>query len=360
MEDVTVVGGGICGLSAAIALSKKGYSVKVISEITGIKTCGGGFTEKAIERYPWLMKKRKEFNGRVIKGVNWFYHNDRIKMETSGMLCVRRQDLDNFLKKVAESEGVKFQKAHIKDIKFGNKIYLFTTKGDKIPVKRVFDATGALGPLKKVKKDKFIGLQHVFEINEKTIDNKWGHKIYMFSDFHAIKGIGYSWIFPDKHHVKVGTGTFMGEDKKYPPLEQEINYLVEMHAPFLKNAKYRPEGAYVSSPTTSVDPAPVENYFVGGDGVGLVKELGEGNYYAMLSAEIFASTSFDREEYIKYIGKLQRFLQRQGFLIRVAFGTKLMWLVFKAVPLLHLEKLLHDLLRAPPFPKDKFRVLKNI
>lgn len=339
-------------MSAALCLARKGYSARIISDSIGTKTCGGGFTQKALERWPWILKNRDEFDGRVLDGVRCFYREDSLLLRER-MACVHKQDFDTFLRARALEAGVRFHKAHVKGIEEGKVV---TSKGS-IPATVVFDATGALGPVLPVKKERALAVQRVFKMDEKIIDKQWP-LLYGFFELNAVKGIGYSWIFPDRTHVKVGTGIFSAGHAA-ARIDDELDYLIARYAPSLERKPYRKEGAFISVPTTEIDPCPRPGYFIGGDAAGLANSLGEGNYYALLSAELFAST-LDADAYRAGVRRLQRSLRTQYDTFRTASRLGLLGGLIRAGSALGKEKWLYDLFSASSFPKDECRVLKTL
>jgi len=188
--DVIIVGGGLAGLSAAIAAARKGLSVIVLErgEYSGAKNVSGGrmyihallkLIPDALERAPLerpITKETFEVYCENKRKITFSYENKNKKESYS----ILRAKFDQWLAKEAENYGVLIsystQLTHVK--KEENGFLISTNRGDlKSPL--IIDAGGVTAPvsrslgLRRLSPETFmIGVKEVINIKPELPENE--------------------------------------------------------------------------------------------------------------------------------------------------------------------------------------------
>lgn len=359
--DVTIVGGGICGLSAALALHKRGISCRIISESVGNKTCGGGLTEKEIERYQWIRKYGDEFASRSMTKAHMWFGAAHFEVDSYIHICDRKA-LDLFLAQQVRDRGIPIERARITSIdRQPSRLLLKTNKGMK-GCQTLYDASGALGPLSDGQsKERWVAVQHIYPVGSSFIDRHIPDEFHIDFGFKQIKQYGYLWIFPDRDEIKVGLGFLHKYNLPQAVLHDEILHFIKRRFPQLQGKKYRTEGAFISAPAIRM-PVEQSRYFVGGDAAGLVNVLGEGNYFALLSSELFAeSVDAPPGSYTRALAPIQSSLERQYRIITTLLGNPTLGrALFRSVSLFKLNAMVRGVFRKNPIPPQDHSLIRDI
>ena len=212
--DVVIIGGGLSGLSTAIHLSKKGYTVLILEKCSHRKfiPCAGGMAASMKELLPLNIDKAIETE---VKKVHFTWESkDKVIAKLTGdspFLIVKREELDHLLLKEAKIQGTIISnsvvvlnlKKHTDSwvIYCENEIFYeakFLVLADGSESK--WSTYLKLGPNQpRYAQTAAIRLNGLGNLSSDSVR----------FDFGSIK-YGFSWAFPLKNSVNIGLGTFIG------------------------------------------------------------------------------------------------------------------------------------------------------
>jgi geranylgeranyl reductase len=290
--DVTIVGGGPSGSTAAQELAKKGFKVALIDRAGRIKPCGGAIPPRLITDFeiPEDQLVAKINTARMISPTS---RRVDIPIENGFVGMVDREFFDEFLRVRAEKSGAhRFtgtfsnlsKSSEYTKVNFKNHS---TKKITSILSRYVIGADGAKSMVAKTSiKDAHkipyvIAYHEIIEAPEKVegYDPNRCDVIYdgqISPDF-------YGWVFPHGKSASVGMGTGMnGVDLKQATSDLRVQAGLD------KCNTIRKEGAPI--PLKPLDKWDNEdNIVLAGDAAGVVApSSGEGIYYAMIGGKYAA------------------------------------------------------------------------
>lgn len=217
--QVAIVGSGPSGASAAFHLAKAGIKTVVLEKekLPRYKVCGGGFVYRGRKDMPFDVSSvvDVEFNKVDIHmGEDLHFVTER---EQPIVSLVMRDAFDNLIIEKAKEHGVDLiEDCKVKALDFsGEKVQIDTTQGF-VNADYVIAADGVYTQLAKMagwKNDTrslIPALEYEIEVNDEDF-NRLSKSIRF--DIDAIPA-GYGWCFPKKHHLSIGVGAFLKEDKK--------------------------------------------------------------------------------------------------------------------------------------------------
>ena len=211
--DVIIIGGGLSGSSAALNLSKKGYSVLIIEKeaLGNIKPCAGGMASSMRKFLPLDIDQAIESKIRNVE-FRW-KSSDNVVADLSGespFWIIRREKLDKLLLDEALKYGSEILRpAQVEKITQQNKTWIIkcNTK-DIYKSKFLIIADGSqskwashfnLGPRKpKFANTIALRLKGLGNIPKDSVRFEFGYVRY-----------GFAWAFPLKDSVNIGLGTFI-------------------------------------------------------------------------------------------------------------------------------------------------------
>lgn len=135
-KEVIIIGGGLAGLTAAIHLSKIGFSVVVIEKNTFPlhKVCGEYISNEVLPYFQKLGLNLNEIKPQNISKLV-FSNSKGTELEQNlplGGFGISRYALDEFLNKKAIENGCKFHHENVEKIKFENDFFTISTSGNQI------------------------------------------------------------------------------------------------------------------------------------------------------------------------------------------------------------------------------------
>lgn len=146
-KKVTIIGGGLAGLTAAIHLSKIGMKVTVLEKNTypKHKVCGEYISNEVLPYLNWLDLKIESLNPTNISILEFSTSNGKsisTKLPLGGF-GISRYILDEFLYKKAISNGCEFIHENVENVEFEKEEFTITTNNNTILKSKV--VIGAFG-----------------------------------------------------------------------------------------------------------------------------------------------------------------------------------------------------------------------
>ncbi len=305
--DVTIVGGGPAGSTAAKFLSEKGFKTLLIDKckFPRDKACGGGIPIRVLDRFNYL-KNTDLINSYSYGGIAFSpslkYKLELIESKPFVAMIIRRK-FDHGLLKLAEDSGTNvYEGKKVVDIKISeDTAKVFLDNGSIIDTEFVIGADGVWSTIAKKTglHDNNRGLAvcvlKEYKLDEATVDKYFGNNRcgHLYTRFKNI--VGYGWIFPKKEHLNIGIGSII---KSSDDSNIKVN-LIDLFNNFidtLKKQKMVPidletDGVKGGAlPIYPLDKTYSNRVILIGDAAGVINPLtGEGIYYAMSSGEIGAN-----------------------------------------------------------------------
>jgi digeranylgeranylglycerophospholipid reductase len=298
MYDVVVIGAGPAGSTATRYLAKKGLKVCIIDKdsFPRDKPCGGGFSTRLIEEFPYLRKRTDDFLKGVAKvGILHSPNRCIVLRGKVDMALALRIDFDNVLLESAQEEGIDsligIRAKHVRIRQNYSEVLL--SDGTCIKSSIVLGADGVSSMVARES-----GLQRRWPSNKITacrvaeIPATSGQILERYTEdlqyhFYANLGglPGYGWIFPKQDTINIGLG-IVGTHA------QGLPRFFDVFAKYLKRENLLMKNADLSTAKGGLVPTggPVRKSFIDrcllvGDAAGMVSPLtGGGIAYAMRAA----------------------------------------------------------------------------
>lgn len=279
-KKVVIAGAGPAGLSAAAELSQnKNFEVIVLDKNPGpsYKVCGGGIDSKYIKKLISEDILEREFGEFFIMTTRSSFRIGDGKTLFIGTL--NRKTLNEKLAQKAKDCGAEilFNRTvgKIKEDK------VITSSGEEFPYDYLIGADGANSI---VRKSLGIPTENFLIAFQYIIPGSYD-KMEFYVDFKKF-GITYTWIFPQKNVISVGTGYAASEKKS----QEEIKILKDNFEAFCRE-RFDLEDARFEGFSINYDYRGFEfgNVYLAGDAAGLASGLtGEGIKPAILSGQDIA------------------------------------------------------------------------
>lgn len=146
-SEVTIIGGGLAGLTAAVHLSKMGLQVTVFekNEYPKHKVCGEYISNEVLPYFNWLNVNIRELKPAAISKLTFSTVNGKSITAPLplGGFGISRYALDNFLYKKAIANGCQFVHQSVDSVFFADNTFTITTSGGNEFKSKV--ALGAFG-----------------------------------------------------------------------------------------------------------------------------------------------------------------------------------------------------------------------
>lgn len=284
-KQIAIVGGGPAGAFAAEQVARGGRAVTLFDEkLAWEKPCGGGLTDKAIERWPFLREAGVE--------RNWI--TDCELIAPSGRTASFRLDrpiaifsrltLNGLLLERARNAGAAVVGERIVSIEGSAGNWILKSSAGEHRAEFLLLAAGARNPFRG---------QFAPAVNAQDLMVAVGYYVpgtRQTLQVQFLEGLhGYFWVFPRFDHFSVGIcGRMQGQSTL--ELRRRLEAL-------LPNFGLSTEGArFYAHIIPSLSEASLQRsglcgkgWAVAGDAAGFVDAItGEGLYYALRSAELFA------------------------------------------------------------------------
>ena len=309
--DVIVVGAGPAGSTAAFFLAEKFHrSILLIDKerFPRDKPCGGYLTKRVFERFSYLKARIKEVTEVPTYG-SYFYGPGLSKFEwikafPVGYLVLRTK-FDNFLKNLAVTKGVEVLEGNaVENLLISEtEAKVLLRDGTSYTGDIVIGADGARSIIAKRSQisgkspslSKGVCVVNEFEVPTEDINEIYGDKrpTHYFYGFEGV--IGYSWVFPKKHHVNIGIGGPSNAGREigqvFPKFLKFLQEKSMLPASIREDSKFK---AAIIPPSTALylNQSYANRVLLAGDALGVVSSIsGEGIYQSMASGEDAARTA---------------------------------------------------------------------
>src|SRR5215469_7578124 len=284
-KQIAIVGGGPAGAFAAEQVAHAGYEVTLFDEkLAWEKPCGGGLTDKAIVRWPFLREAGVERNSITAceliapSGLRTSFRLDR------PIAIFSRLTLNGLLLERASNAGAALIRERIVSIEGGPGNWILKSSSAEHRAKFILLAAGARNPFRRQSAHAFGGDDFMVAVGYYIPGTRQTVQVQFLQGLH-----GYLWVFPRLDHFSVGIcGRMQGQSTA--ELRRRLEAL-------LPNLGLSTGGArFYAHIIPSLTEASMRRsalcgngWAVAGDAAGFVDPItGEGLYYALRSGELFA------------------------------------------------------------------------
>ncbi|TAN22345.1 MAG: FAD-dependent oxidoreductase [Acidobacteria bacterium] len=297
---VIVAGGGPAGAFYAAQLAAAGRRVTLVDEhLAWEKPCGGGLTDKALRRYPFLAESAESHN--AVSECELISPQGRtllLRLDRT-VAIFSRKVLNGILLERARRAGVALVQERIAGLESDRQSWrVRLSSGCRLRAQAVVVATGARNPLRAA-------------VPSPLGDEDWMATAGYYLPLErlpwprqrmAIRFLpnleGYIWSFPRGDHASVGICGKLGSEPTRT-LRQRLEAALDAWG-----VDWRTDAAFYAHLLPAPDPkrlraaefagAAPHPWALVGDAAGLVDPItGEGLYYALRSAELLAQTGFE-------------------------------------------------------------------
>jgi geranylgeranyl reductase family protein len=313
MLDVIVVGAGPSGAVLAYLLAKRGLQVLLLEKaaLPRYKTCGGGVTWKAMQNLPFDAGEVYEYaaNGGILtyKGQELLRTNLGWTVAWTAM----RSNFDHFLVNQAVRAGAQLNDGvAVQRVEQDDAVVTVHTGQGNFQSRLLAGGDGvnsivarSLGLLKG--RQTGAGLEAELEVSAQAMQAQGPYATF---DFGALPH-GYGWIFPKRDHLSVGV--YHASANKTPDLRRTLDNFIASQ-PVLRRAKILHTQGHRIPLGGARHLLHQGRALLVGDAANLADAwIGEGIYYAFLSARLAAETMFaalrdgnaDLSEYTRQVNR---------------------------------------------------------
>lgn len=315
MVDVVIVGGGPAGITAGVALQRRGYRTCIIDCQTfpREKLCAGVLTVKSVERIQYVFKglELENLDIKSINKISLLYNRKIIGtyITKNAYSVINRKEFDFKLLQYYKSVGGQVFEGEKNYHIVYDKNYIMLSDGKKIKYNYLIGADGINSRVRQYVQNNWKAAILCFE---KFIPNE-ANEDHIRIDFGRRLG-GYSWRIPSKERIGIGLGEFYVKGMKRTPRKynqyfkrQNVDDISDIRGAFVSY------GRYVKRPIK-------RNVILVGDAAGLVDAMtGEGIYFAIesgLQAAVAIINCETKEnelsDYLKRIKRIHNRMREQS------------------------------------------------
>ncbi|MGH9396906.1 MAG: NAD(P)/FAD-dependent oxidoreductase [Terriglobia bacterium] len=303
--DVIVVGAGPSGSTAAKLLADRGYRVALLDRAAfpRHKTCASWINRLAFVRFPYLNSRLQELVECPFYGVTFYdpflkREGRYLERRPAGYLSLRSK-FDDGLRRIAVEAGAEFHGgcAVVRVEQDGREARARTAAGDEFHGRILIGADGASSRVAMSaglrhgwgRRDYVICANADIPFQPAGIQEFYGQRFpfRVYLQYHTLPG--YGWVFPKRHHICVGIGGLLADNRAIRPLFREFfNELQER--------EQIPPNLRLEDTHFDIDPAGAVHQLKAltrgrvlliGDAAGFVSGCtGEGIYPGMVSAQV--------------------------------------------------------------------------
>jgi geranylgeranyl reductase family protein len=283
-KTIAIVGGGPAGAFAAAELARAGREVILFDEkLAWEKPCGGGLTDKAITRWPFLRDVEAE--------RNWISHCELIAPSGRNVLFQLDRQIAIFSRKVlnglllqrASQAGAQVHQARVLGIERATAGWRLQTSCREFSSDFVVLATGARNSFRQQFSQAFGPENFMVAAGYYIPGSHHTAQIKFLQGLH-----GYIWVFPRADHFSVGIcGGMQGMNTA--SLRRVLEDSLPEFGLNLNGAQFYAHIIPCLTVNALRHPFAGEEWAMIGDAAGFVDPItGEGIYYSLRSAELLA------------------------------------------------------------------------
>ncbi len=282
-DRIAIVGGGPAGAHAAAALASARCNVLLFDEkLAWEKPCGGGLTDKAVSRWPFLRE--------LPVARNWITHCEliapsgaKVRFDLDKQIAIfSRLTLNGLLLDRAVNAGARAVRERVLSVQRQGRQWQIQSSSAEHRADFLIMASGARNPFRGTfspnlgPENFMVAVGYYIPGTSSTVQVKFVDGLH-----------GYIWIFPRSDHFSTGIcGHMQGKNTA------ELRRMLEEHLP--QFGLSHKNGKFYAHIIPSLTPQSLRELRVSGEGwamigdaAGLVDAItGEGLYYALRSAEL--------------------------------------------------------------------------
>lgn len=285
-QRIAIAGGGPSGAFLAAQLASEGNEVLLFDEkLAWEKPCGGGMTDKALQRWPFLREARVERNW--IRGCELIAPSGRrANFRLDRQIAIfSRKTLNGLLLERAKQAGSQLLQERVLNVWRSGSTWRLQSNCRAYEADFIVLASGAKNSLRSLfaaplaPENLMIAAGYFIPGTHRSVQIKFVKNLH-----------GYIWLFPRADHLSAGIcGRMKGTSAA------ELRQLLE---DWLRQIRIGLDGAKfyahiipsLSVPALRNERISGDGWAVVGDAAGFVDAItGEGIYYALRSAELLAS-----------------------------------------------------------------------
>ncbi len=290
--QVLIVGAGPAGTQLGRDLAGAGIHCIIIERelLPRYKACGGAVSQKALDLFAEDLSPELVPVERVARRVTFRHPGERPVNRSClepGITLVMRDSFDYFLAEEAASAGARLHQGEtVKEVRVYPDGVLLSTDVREYRAEMVIGADGARGVVARSQGVRPRRAGAALEVELEVAPSEVTDGIIL--DYGVLPG-GYSWVFPKKNHLSVGTGFLSGGRVSLRGILDDyfVQLGLEEHA----------RGAAVYGhpvPIGITRPLAGHRFLLVGDAAGLADPLtGEGIYYALRSSRLASEVITD-------------------------------------------------------------------
>lgn len=286
---IAVVGGGPAGSCASYLLAKKGAEVLLFDhKIPWEKPCGGGITWKGIKSFTFLQEAA--LNPFIASEVEFISPEDKhqiIPLENP-IYVFSRKELSRYLLKMTEDSGVIHLREKVRKIRESTEGWEIVTSERSCKSRLLIGADGSHSLVRRTLGNKLDKNCLSYSLSALVKDKFEGRVIIKF-----VNGLsGYLWIFPRKEVTSIGICSDLASLDRQKIKKTFIQFFAEKYNYPCKGLKLQTAVLpIVSKNGLENNKISGERWALIGDAAGFADPImGEGNYYALRSAELLVES----------------------------------------------------------------------
>jgi flavin-dependent dehydrogenase len=254
------------------------------------KPCGGGVTDKALRRMPWLHQKSLTYTeARTIHLTTSDGYSSSLPL-SHPVHIFPRFSLDKYLREWAIQSGVRFLPERARKFENYGKGWSIATSGGTYEVDYLIGADGASSKVRATVTHPFSSSDLILALGYQL--PQLYHPGEMRVAYQEIGFCGYIWSFPCVDHSSTGIGRHLPGTRS-SDLKRRLDNYISIHYPDAGQEKsfYAACIPYLSRDTLMNQRVCGERWALLGDAAGFTDGItAEGIYYAFRSAELLAES----------------------------------------------------------------------
>jgi geranylgeranyl reductase family protein len=326
MYDLTIVGAGPAGSSAARTAAQLGLSTLLLEKekVPRDKLCGGGVTPKVFQLLDF--KLPDQLVECISKSTRIHVGEECSSFETEKTLVymTSRSKFDTYLTEKAVEAGAELKDGTpVQSVGVAESYVEAKTSAGRFESKMLIGADGMGGPTASSAHlyDRWkptevaYAIESEVPVGEQAVQDFVTSRAYFDVHF-GVSPAGYGWVFPKDDHLTVGVGCRLSKLRDAHGL---FNGFVKRVPEIEGRAIPKPKAHLIPLGGVASVPYVADRILLAGDSAGFAEPLlGEGIYFAILGAQLAARTAAEACENDRFDAE---FLSRYTKRCRAAFQS---------------------------------------